>query len=132
MDFHSEYLRVLQQLMGRIDGPLHLRLIVQSLVATVLAVRAAHRDATLQNPPFLWALIMRKHERRALFLSAWKDIGKLFTMAFVIDTGYQVFFLHFFYPLQGLMVASILALVPYVLIRGPLARLSWFQNFVKR
>ena len=51
-------------------------------------------------------------------LSAWQDVGRLFAIATVLDSLYQIGVLRFFYPLQTLAVACVLAIVPYVAIRG--------------
>jgi len=40
-----------------------------------------------------------------------------------LDVIYQLLFLHAFHPLQALVVACLLAVLPYVAIRGPLNRL---------
>jgi|SRR5689334_385197 len=115
--------RAVDQLLGRAGGPLHIRLIFQPVVATILAIRAGLRDARTQQPAFLWALVSLRGHRHALMASAWKDIGKVFTLAFVLDTVYQLIELRWLYPVQGLIVACVLAIVPYVLVRGPVCRI---------
>jgi hypothetical protein len=60
--------------------------------------------------------------RRALLQEGWKDVAKLFVIAIMIDCIYQIIELRWFYPLEALMVAAILAVLPYLLIRGPLNR----------
>jgi hypothetical protein len=62
-------------------------------------------------------------ERRKLFKAGWSDMGKVFTMAFVLDSIYQLIELRAFYPLQALTVSIILAVLPYVSLRGPATRL---------
>jgi len=51
-----------------------------------------------------------------------KDVGKLFVMAVVLDCVYQVIEIRWIYPLQALIVGFLLAIVPYILIRGPVNR----------
>ncbi len=55
---------------------------------------------------------------------AWKRIGKIFILAVVLDVVYQLIVLHFVYPGEALIVAFILAIVPYVLLRGPAMRVA--------
>ena len=62
-------------------------------------------------------------ERRRLFRSALKDIGKVFIVAVVLDTTYQLWFYVAFHVGQLLIVAVVCAVVPYVLVRGPITRL---------
>ena len=45
-------------------------------------------------------------------------MGKLFLAAVVLDVIYQVVVLRWFYPVQALVVAVVLAVVPYLLVRG--------------
>src|SRR4051812_39133884 len=83
------------QLVGRLSGPLSLRFLLQPIVATTLAVRAGLRDARDRRPPFLWLVRHDAVGRRALLVAAWRDIAKLFTIAAVLDTLYQVMVLQF-------------------------------------
>ena len=46
----------------------------------------------------------------------------LFVVAVVLDVTYQVIVFGWVYPLQTLLVSVVLAIVPYVLIRGPVTR----------
>ena len=62
--------------------------------------------------------------RRDLLHDGWKDVAKVFTIAFVLDTVYQLIQLHWFYPLQALIIAFVLAFLPYLLLRGPFRRLA--------
>jgi hypothetical protein len=45
-------------------------------------------------------------------------------MAIALDCIYQVITVRFVYPLELLFTATLLALVPYVLLRGPFNRLA--------
>jgi hypothetical protein len=116
--------RGIEQLLGRASGPLHFRLLVMPTVVTILAVRAGLRDAREGQPAFLWAVLTNPAERRRLLRSGVRDIGRIFVMALVLDTTYQVMVLREFYPVQLLIVAVACAIVPYVLIRGPVTRLT--------
>ena len=110
-------LRAWNQLVGRLDGPLSFRFVLQPLMAATLAILAGLHDAHAGRPPFLWRVLNESHERRALLLSGWRHVGTVFAVAVVIDSAYQIVVLHFFYPLQALLVASALAFVPYLVMR---------------
>ena len=56
--------------------------------------------------------------------SAVKDIGRVFIVAIVLDTVYQLIVFHWVYPGQVLTVAVVCAIVPYVLVRGPITRIA--------
>ncbi len=78
------------QLIDRLRGPLNFRLVIMPTVVTVLALRAAWKDFREGRPAFLGVLIKDPVERSRLFRSALKDIGKIFIVAIVLDTVYQV------------------------------------------
>lgn len=110
-------------LVDRITGPMTFRLLMQPLMATILAVRAGIRDAETGVPPYLWSLVRHPEHRRALLRDGWKDVGRVFALAILIDCIYQIVVLRWVYPLETLVVATVLAFIPYVLIRGPVTRL---------
>jgi hypothetical protein len=68
--------------------------------------------------------VSRRAERGTLIRSGWKDIGTVFIVALTLDVIYQFAIFRWLYPLQSLFVAIALAIVPYVLLRGPAARLA--------
>ena len=116
--------RVVEQLIGRAGGPLRFRLFIMPLVVTFLAVRAGLKDAREGQPAFLWAILTNPAERHRLLLSGLKDIGRILIVAVVLDTTYLLVLLRAFYPVQLFIVAVACAIVPYVLIRGPVTRLT--------
>ncbi len=116
--------REVEQLLGRASGPLHFRLFIMPLVVTVLAIRAGLRDAREDEPAFFWAILTNATERWRLFRSGLKDIGRIFIVALVMDTIYQLVVLRAFYLVQMFIVAVACATVPYIVIRGPVTRLA--------
>jgi hypothetical protein len=121
MDAFFEILgRGFEELLGRGSGPLHLRLLITPTVAIILAIRAGLRDARAGSSTFFEA---KSTERRELVRSGWKDIGRVFLLAIVLDTVYQLIFLHAFYVVQALIVAVVLAIVPFALFRNVVSRL---------
>ena len=116
--------RGIEQLLGRVRGPLHFRLLVMPTVVTILAVRAGRKDAREGRPAFLWAGLTNPAEQRRLLRSGLKDVGRILIVAVVLDTAYQVFVLRALHIIQLLIVPVAFAIVPYVLIRGPVTRLT--------
>ena len=111
-------------LIGRTDGPMSFRVYIQPLMAIVFAVRDGRRDAREGRAPYGWALLTDPEHRRYLIRDGWKGISKVFVIAYVLDIIYQYVVLHGFRPFQALFTAILLALVPYVLLRGPACRLA--------
>jgi len=112
-----------QEITARPDGPLAMRFYLQPLMATLLAVRDGVKDAREARPAYLWAVVSTPEHRRELLRSGWRSIGKVFLIALVLDVVYQLLVLRGLRPLEGLIVAVTLAIVPYALVRGPVNRL---------
>jgi len=108
---------------GRFDGPLHFRLFVQPLMAILFAVRDGSRDAREGRGAYGWSLLTDAGQRRYLLESGWKGISKVFVLAYVLDVIYQFIEWHGLKPLQALLTALVLAVIPYALLRGPANRL---------
>lgn len=116
--------RVVENLAGRLDGPMHLRFFLQPAMSTLFAVRDGIRDAKAQNPAYLWTVWSDKAQRRELLLNGWKGVGKVFWIAILLDAIYQIMEFRAFYPGEALITACLLALVPYILLRGPVNRIA--------
>ena len=116
-------------LFDRVGGPMTFRIILQPTMATLLAVIAGLKDARENRPPFLWTLITDPSQRVDLLRQGWKSIGRVFILAIIMDFIYQLIVQRWVYPLELLIVAIVLAVVPYLLIRGPVNRLvSWWYR----
>jgi hypothetical protein len=116
--------RFWDELIGRADGPLTLRLILQPVMAAIFAIRSGIRDAREGRPPYLATLVKDPEHRGRLVREGWKDVGKIFAIAMALDVVYQVIAIHKIRPLQILIVPVFLALIPYVILRGPVSRLA--------
>ena len=106
-----------EHLLGRTAGPLNFRLFIMPLVVTFFAVRAAMKDARAGQPPFFRTLLLKPVERPRLVRSGLKDVGKIFIVAVVLDTTYQLLVLKAFY-LGELLVVVMASRHPAV-SRGP-------------
>lgn len=111
-------------LVARVGGPMTFRLILQPLMATLLAVRAGLKDAREGRPPYFWTLITDSSQRVDLLREGWGSIARVFILAVVMDLIYEWVMGRPFYPLETLIVAIVLAVVPYLLLRGPVNRLA--------
>ena len=109
---------------ARTTGPLSFRFVMQPLIAGLLAIRAGMRDAAAQRPAFLWAALTSVGIRRALWGEGVRDVGNVLLLAAFFDAIYQITVQRGVYALELLFTALTLALVPYVLLRGPVNRLA--------
>jgi len=116
--------RFFQNLAGRIHGSMNFRIIFQPLMAVIFAIRDGRRDAREGKPPYFWALFTQPAHRLELLRSCWTSVGKIFLVAVILDAIYQFIAVRWFYPVEALVVALVLAIFPYVLLRGPVNRLT--------
>lgn len=122
--------RIVDNLLSRLDGPMHLRFILQPLMAVIFACLDGMKDAKLGKPAYFWAVIFHPEYRKELLKEGWKAIGKIFIIAIVIDLLYLWKEHLGLYPGEILIVAIMLAIVPYVLLRGPVNRIA--RMFIKK
>jgi hypothetical protein len=116
--------RIWENVGGRVGGPMTFRVVLQPLMAALFAIRAGLADAQSDRPPYFWAIIYDPSQRRQLLHEGWKATARIFALAIVMDVIYQVTVFHWLYPGELLIVALLLACVPYLLIRGPVSRLA--------
>ena len=110
--------RGIENLIGRNSGPLHFRLFVQPLMATILAIRAGWADAWEGRPIFFWTLVQEPKRTAAMLRNLWRIAGKVFLVAVLLDVIYQIVVFRWVYPVETLIVATVLALVPCMVVRG--------------
>jgi hypothetical protein len=116
--------RIFGNLVGRIHGPMNFRLFLQPLMAVIFATLDGRKDAREGRAPYLWTLVLHSGHRRDLMRSGWKSVGRIFVLALILDGVYQVKVLSWFYPGEALLTALVLAVLPYVLLRGIVNRLT--------
>jgi hypothetical protein len=117
-DLLDPFLRTWADINAGPHAPLAFRFVLQPAVAAFFATRDGRRDAREGRPFFVWALIHDPRHRIYLIEEGWKHIGKVFVLAVVMDSIYQLIELHWIYVGQALMMAILLAVVPYLFLRG--------------
>ena len=60
----------------------------------------------------------------------WKNVGKVFILAIIMEVIFEIIEFKTVHPLDVLRVAFWLAIVPYMLMRGPVERIV--EMFIKR
>lgn len=118
------FTRVATDLANRVSGPMSLRLLLQPAMATIFAILAGLKDAKAGKPAYFWALASDPEHRADMLRDGWKSVGKVFVLAILLDVIYQYIAQRFVYPGEAVLVAVILAIVPYLLFRGPINRLA--------
>src|SRR5687768_2574353 len=113
-----------ENLVDRLGGPMSFRFLIQPTVAILFAIRAGVNDARENNPTFLGCAISNPGSWRARMRLSWKDVGTVFIVALVLDAIYQVVVHSGIFTLELLITATVLALVPYMVLRDLVARVA--------
>jgi len=123
-EIHEILSRFWDQLIAQPSGPLAFRLILQPLMAIILAVLDGMKDARVGRPPFLRTILNDPSQRAAYLREGLKRVSRVIVFAFVMDAIYQVIVLRRFYLGEALVTVFVLAVLPYLLVRGPIDRLA--------
>ena len=118
------WIRFVTDMGDRISGPMKFRLLLQPVMAVLFATRSGLKDARTGKPPYFWSLLTDPAHRREMIKDGWKSVGKVFVLALALDVVYQVVVLRFVYPGEAIIVALLLAIVPYLLVRGLVTRIA--------
>jgi hypothetical protein len=97
-------------------------------MASFFAIRAGLADAKTGKPPYFWALLSDPGQREDMIKDGWKSVGKVFGLAVVLDVVYQIVVLRFVYPGEAIIVAFVLAIAPYLILRGLATRVARTKN----
>ena len=116
--------RIASDLIGRLHGPLTFRLILQPAMSVFYAFRDGLKDGRENRPPYFWTIFTDSAARRELLAEGWKAVGRVILLGVVMDVLYQVIVFRWLYPTELIIVVVLLAVVPYVALRGPINRVG--------
>jgi hypothetical protein len=119
--------RFWSDLLGRLHGPETFRFFLQPIMAILIAWRDGTRDAKLGRKPYLWGLLRgdTRATRKEKVFEGIGSVGRVLILGVIMDMIYQWrMFGGFHYPVETIVMATVLAFVPYMLFRGPIARLQ--------
>ena len=117
--------RFIGNMLARLTGPLTVRLFLQPAVAGFFAIRDGVKDARDDRPPHFWRMVTGPPEaRRRRARETRAAVLKVFVVAVVLDCVYQVMVFRWVYPAESIVTAVILAIFPYMLLRGVTNRIA--------
>src|SRR5271170_4732880 len=93
-------------------------------MAAFFAIRSGLADARAGKTPYFWCLLSDPAQRTDMIKDGWKSVGRVFILAVVLDIVYQIIVLRFVYPGEVIIVAFVLAILPYLILRGLVTRLA--------
>ncbi len=116
-------------LVARPGGPMTFRFILQPAMAAIAAFHASVKDAKAGRSPYLWTILTNPDERKCRLYEGLIHTSRIILLGLVMDGVYQVVVLKSFYPGQAVVIAVVLAFIPYLLLRGPIARIIlWWRD----
>jgi len=113
-----------QNFVARPQGPLNLRFIIQPTLASIIALRAGLKDAKAGRPAYLWAVFTNSDYRKIFVHGGLKDLRVPIFVGATLDAVYQIIIHRWIYPLELVFTVTLLALVPYFILRGPVNRIA--------
>ena len=118
------FVRGWENLISRLGGPMSFRFLIQPAVAIFFAIRAGIRDARENKPTFLGCALSNPRSWSPRMRQSWKDVGAVFIVALVLDSIYQITVQGGIFTLELLITATVLALVPYMVLRDLVSRVA--------
>lgn len=116
--------RVWSNLLARLSGPLKFRFILQPSMAAIIAICEGLYDARCGRSPIAWTILSNANERGGRLREGLNATAKILLFGLVMDTIYQMIVFKAFYPYEALIIAVLLAFLPYVVIRGLTLRIA--------
>jgi hypothetical protein len=121
--------RMWHHLFERPDGPMSFRFILQPIMAAIAAIKDARTDAQADRRPYFWGLLTNGADRKSLLNEGLVSTARIILLGLGMDLAYQLTVFRTFYPVEAVNIAVALAFLPYLLIRGPAARvMRWWSS----
>lgn len=122
--------RLWRDLFDRPGGPMTFRFILQPIMAAIAAIHDGMRDARAHRTPYLRSLLSEPQTRGARLSEGIVSTARILLLGLAMDAIYQWRLLDNFYPGEAVVIAVALAFIPYLILRGPAARLArrWLQH----
>ncbi|HEY4136551.1 MAG TPA: hypothetical protein VGO34_15200 [Alphaproteobacteria bacterium] len=124
MEYQDLATRFWDDLVSRPSGPMAFRFVLQPVMAVIFATRDGIKDARTGRSPYFWTILSSSGERGGRIREGLKAVGRIILLGLAMDAIYQFRELDGFRPLEAVVVALVLGFIPYLLMRGPIARLA--------
>jgi len=122
--------RLWQNLFERPGGPMVFRFFLQPAMAAIAAWRDGVNDARSGRTPFFAGALADPAQRTVRLNEALVATARIILLGLMMDGIYQAIEFKTFHPAEAVIIALALAFVPYLLLRGLIARAArrWVGN----
>ena len=124
----AQELTIAEKITQRFSGPLHLRFVLQPLVAILIGLKDGRSDALAKTPPYFFSLFQGKTQRKESLKEGFISISKVLTIGVVLDIIAQVILFQYVRILGAILVGITIIGLPYSLSRGISNRIKSFRQ----
>ncbi len=117
--------RIWTSLFERSSGPLSFRFILQPSMAAIAAIHDVVKLVRARRAPTVQTVTDIPGRRVQLLREGLNATARIILLGLAMDLIYQLLVFKTFYPVEALIIAVLLAFVPYLLVRvllAPIAR----------
>lgn len=114
MEIHR---RFWADIFDRIHGPMTFRFYLQPVMAAIAALPDGIRDARSGHSSFFWSALWKRDVPTGRLWQGLIATARVVLLGISMDVIYQFKVLDRFYPGEALMMAILLALIPYFIFR---------------
>jgi len=118
--------RIWQNLLDRPGGPMTFRIILQPIMATIVAWRDGIKDARAGRAPYFWTILTDPANRAGRLHEGLIATARVLLLGLGMDVIYQLIVFETFHPGEAAIVALLLAFAPYMVVRGLVTR--WWRS----
>lgn len=116
--------RIWKNIFARIAGPMTFRFLLQPTMATIAALHDGIEDARHGRRPYFWTILHDPEKRAERLREGLVSTSRIILLGLGMDAIYQFRVLKTFYPGEAVLIAFLLAFLPYLLLRGAIARIA--------
>jgi ABC-type uncharacterized transport system permease subunit len=127
VDLHR---RFWSDLADRIHGPMTFRFYLQPTMAALAALPDGINDARHGHKSFFWSALWNSHVSTGRLREGLIATARVVLLGLSMDVIYQTKVFNEFYPVEALMMALLLAVLPYFIFRWIVERVTvwWFTH----
>lgn len=104
-------------LLGRADGPMTFRFFLQPSMAAIAALHDGLKDVRDEHKAFFWTALWDPSQRTGRLREGLISTTRIMLLGIGMDILYQHQVFRQFYPAEAVMIAILLAVLPYFFIR---------------